>query len=467
MQTDCTDITAAAANCAYILGRNSSSGTLLLGVVLDSLGVQNKGITADGTAREGTIILSDPIYYASTLTLLECLIRGYIDAGDERKHTNECFDDSRAVGISSVLCSEAVLDAVSLDKGASSSLFSVCDALVEGICARGVLAFIPTSDVTCTTNAVVDDQLTSSKAQIVVNLLLCSIYLLTGCETCGESLQSEAVAALLNKIVIMCNDDGIFSPSDLMQLHFREVLASLTSTGASFSSRQHRAFDALLRTSGGKIVGDNFDVVGPIFEAHLGCTPKVVEERSLSLMALLESAASDPSFSRGMSQSRIFSLIGDIIVPNLVWKVGGKAAALRKVSLAALFSILQAGNVKSISALAPRLFPILKSTLSDDDASSKELACHILAIMFNTTSYFLDKEAAHGICVDMTRCLEDNADSIRIAACGALAAFLAAFPPQSYFRGAAFQQLQIHSNDPCPLVRDAVVEVLLQAASIK
>merc|ERR1712172_156734 len=74
----------------------------------------------------------------------------------------------------------------------------------------------------------------------------------------------------------------------------------------------------------------------------------LAEEYSLriSLMALLQTILSDEGFSRTLGAGPAFSaefatdVLLSLVLPNLVWKVGGMASALRKLAAATLFSLL-------------------------------------------------------------------------------------------------------------------------------
>ena len=464
-QEDSVSITVGAASCAFSFGKCGFTAIPLLSVILDSLESQYGESAIDASANEKKNVFLD-IHFASALSLLESLLRGCASTNlDETKDANECLGYLRTADISSALCCEAVLAAIFVDKAIASSLYAVCDAFVETVRVLGVYSNCQPS----------------SRSDMVVNLLSCSMYLLAACKCSSDSHKSSKdVSELLDKIRSISGDndsDSIFSQSDLMRVYFQEVLASLVPADSPLESHQLQAFDALIRICGGNIVGTNFNTVGPIFEVHLGFSDALEEGSALlqqdssvystkmSLMALLESVVSDTSFSP--DQSCICYLIDDIIAPNLIWRVGGKATALRRVSLAALFSVLRVGNVTETTmiSIAPRLLPVLNSMLPDGDESTRELVCRSLAIIVKVAACCLGEDSTQEICLSMTKCLEDNADSVRIAACSALAAFLVA-GPETRIRGEVskhvVEELQMHSKDPNATVGDAVKAVLMQ-----
>jgi len=462
-QEDSVSITVGAASCAFSFGKCGFPAIPLLSVILDSLESQYGGSAICASANEKKNVISG-IHLASALSLLESLLRGSASTNlDATEDANECLGYLRTANIPSTLCCEAVLAAVLVDKATASSLYAACDAFVEAVRVLGVYS---------------NCQLTS-RSKIVVNLLSCSIYLLAACKCVYDSHESSKdISELLEKIRSISGDndsESVSSQSDLMRVYFREVLASLVPVDSLLGSHQLQAFDALIRICGGNIVGKNFNTVGPIFEVHLGCSDALEEgsaplqqdssvySTKMSLMALLESVVSDTSFSP--DQSCICYLIDSIIAPNLIWRVGGKATALRRVSLAALFSMLRVGNVTETTmiSLAPRLLPVLNSMLSDDDESTRELVCRSLAIIVKVAACCLGKDSTQEICLSVTKCLEDDADCVRVAACTALATFLVA-GPEIHVRGEVLkhvvEELQMHSKDPT--VGDAVNAVLME-----
>jgi len=191
---------------------------------------------------------------------------------------------------------------------------------------------------------------------------------------------------------------------------------------------------------------------------------ELAEEYSLriSLMALLQTILSDESFSQtlNLSQRKQLSVVSSpttfstqfttdvllsLVLPNLVWKAGGMASALRKLAAAALFSLLSHYHSKNQAEeeeeegartlLDPErishLIPILHSNLEDTESTTRELSCVCLSMVLEQCS----NDTFDGIWESNTRVLDtlyprlldlldDSHNPVRMAACQVLEAFL-------------------------------------------
>merc|ERR1711988_220112 len=78
------------------------------------------------------------------------------------------------------------------------------------------------------------------------------------------------------------------------------------------------------------------------------------------------------------------TLIKDVLTHNLVWRAGRVASTVRKVAAACFYTILRLNyaNKACLFEAAPSLLPILKTDLDDYDASTRQLICMCLRMMF-------------------------------------------------------------------------------------
>jgi hypothetical protein len=113
-------------------------------------------------------------------------------------------------------------------------------------------------------------------------------------------------------------------------------------------------------------------LVPKVFESHLKLD--VDAEIRLQLMALLESVVGGAGAAALM---RPFAgrLLSDVIAPNIVWKAGGVASTIRKVSIACLFTVLKMGaaEAKVLFMAAPKLLPVRPPPASEAGAKRQRL----------------------------------------------------------------------------------------------
>ena len=170
-------------------------------------------------------------------------------------------------------------------------------------------------------------------------------------------------------------------------------------------------------------------------------------------MTLLQTILSDESFHRSpqytltgggnsstfnVSTSTTTEIILSLVLPNLVWRPGGLAAALRRLSVATVFSLLrrlkdseEASAALDTPEMLTQLIPILQSCLDDTEDSSRELACLCLSMILEQTplEMFTTIWETHEPFIDTLQSrllglLDDNHNPVRLAACKALECFL-------------------------------------------
>ncbi|KAL7463298.1 hypothetical protein ACHAXS_003673 [Conticribra weissflogii] len=193
---------------------------------------------------------------------------------------------------------------------------------------------------------------------------------------------------------------------------------------------------------------------GDVDESSQPSQEKTAEEYSLriSLMSLLQAILSDGSFDDAIETlSPIHSMISknfttdillSLVLPNLVWRSGGLAAALRKLSAATMFSLLSyhktrprrdtdaESNIHKPDTLL-HLIPILHSNLEDTESTTRELCCHCLSLVLEQVSRFCfqsmweaDTRVVDTLYPKLLALLDDSHDPVRMAACTALQHFL-------------------------------------------
>lgn len=441
-------LVASASSCTRELGRLNSIGSGLCSLALDSLAqitVLDNSLgenpshpdnDGSGNVEEERMPRANPDQVGSTLCLFTCLIQGM------QKGSGQWLDFEKAKEVSSTLCSKDVLDAASSAEATSHALLATCDAFVRGV----------------PMDLYSDCHNKEMPSKSVSNILVCIAHVMGDQNVCNVfEVQSQAILDELVK----CHS-GTTTRYQLFDKYFRSVLHTLSISGAVDGDDSYRAieaFDFLLRQSGGSTVAKNFDMILPIFQSRTAEDLRETSRGALKLMALLESTVSDSSFSILM-QPLALALVDDVIGPSLVWAPGGKAAALRKISSAALFSLLRGKSVcaTTLQKSAPHLLPILKTNASDEDDGTRELSLLSLGIIFELVPLTLSTKS-----MDITNWLDDSSEAVRIAACGCLGHLLRAVPSEEFsgnFIDTIVEQLVIYLDDPSEPVAEACADLL-------
>lgn len=371
---------------------------------------------------------------------------------------NSSYSSSKAIG--TLICNRTITDNVVSNFSMAWALLDACSSFVK--CATERHGLFDQSGSKCD----VEDE--------VILRVLTSIVFLLGCPR-EFDVFSHAMKVLDDFSTFHNNGAEPIGRRTLLDTHFRQLLPKIASVGPSFPW-QHTdptmlTMCALLRTSNGSTVGSNFDIVAPFFIHHLSTTgykvvekelasthDDVAEEYSLriSLMSLLQTILSDGSFSETLndntssSSTASFSkqfttdVLLSLVLPNLVWKAGGLASALRKLSAATLFSLLSHHCIiqhenRNISnepktpypETLTHLIPILHSNLEDTESITRELCCTCLSLVLEQVSKsdFQAMWEANTQIVDtlyprLLTLLDDSHNPVRVAACRTLEQFL-------------------------------------------
>eukprot|EP00597_Dinobryon_sp_UTEXLB2267_P018080 CAMPEP_0201114058 /NCGR_PEP_ID=MMETSP0812-20130820/78180_1 /ASSEMBLY_ACC=CAM_ASM_000668 /TAXON_ID=98059 /ORGANISM="Dinobryon sp., Strain UTEXLB2267" /LENGTH=977 /DNA_ID=CAMNT_0047377649 /DNA_START=1245 /DNA_END=4175 /DNA_ORIENTATION=+ len=193
----------------------------------------------------------------------------------------------------------------------------------------------------------------------------------------------------------------------------------------------------------------------------------------LALLALLEglirSAASDWQSGSYLAASAE-SIVKEMVVPNLVWRIGRVESTVRKVALAMAYGVLKAGALKpeQLVKTASELVPLIVSNLDDMESTPRQIACLCLTVLFERLRGGFGDSAVREVYPKLIARLDDSNDAVRISVCGTLQMFLQC-AHKSCFTGTVIDymldQLFIHLDDPDPNIQQAVYPVIVVAAN--
>ncbi|KAL7549988.1 hypothetical protein ACHAWF_013244 [Thalassiosira exigua] len=479
--SDEREVLEAALSCCRMLGRSGRYAKAVVDIISAEIGGgADESSVLKVDLAEGPSMASSPRRLTSLLLILDGIMRGSLDDRELISILHDIkpglsapsagwFRSSPvlATTIASILCHNIVTNNVPTDVSLAWALLEACESFVLLMARRG------------------DREAGEDTVQIpdgtVVDLLVGMTYLL-GCPE-EHSLSSRA-AEVLEAFSATRRDASKESAYEegvsLLDVYFREVMRRIASSATPFPWRQSDpaflAVNALLRACRGSTVGRNFDAAAPFFIGHLSADShcggdderdrreqavskdEMMEAYSLriSLMALLQTVLSDGSFfsqTEGLTPAlTTFSaqfaadVLLSLVLPNLVWKAGGLASALRKLSAATLFSLLshqsnhreqrhQGCNEATSGFLHPEavsnLIPLLHSNLDDTESTTRELSCACLSLVLEHVSVetFCSIWEANTRVIDtlyprLLELLDDSHDPVRIAACNALEGFL-------------------------------------------
>ncbi|CAM2719353.1 unnamed protein product [Rotaria socialis] len=149
-------------------------------------------------------------------------------------------------------------------------------------------------------------------------------------------------------------------------------------------------------------------------------------------------------------------LIDECILPNMRWKAGRTAAAIRATAIATLWSLFQAKSFsfEQCALSTKEILLAVLGMLDDDDRLTRMNSCYVLQALFS------NDDAIH-----------DVSDDIRLAMCSTLNAYVQAFHGdftvdlyRSHLEDIA-KVLLIHMDDQNSQVQNAVFDTIYQFAT--
>ncbi|KAE9037934.1 hypothetical protein PR003_g6197 [Phytophthora rubi] len=226
-------------------------------------------------------------------------------------------------------------------------------------------------------------------------------------------------------------------------------------------------FDSLCRR-GGAACGENLDKIVPVFLVHL--EPAQDADVRLAFLALLETMLGTNAISQAFKPFSV-PLLQKAIIPNIVWRGGRVASTIRKVGVACAYTLLRQGiaDQPCLFETAPQMLPVLKSSMDDSDAKTRQLVCLAFQYLFVALPGCLGEEPVHQLYAEILKRLDDSNDTVRKAACQTFATFLKA-APKEHFQGTIIDYtldcLFVHLDDSEPDIQEAVFEVLKETKTI-
>ena len=465
---------AALAACSILGGSNACSTH-----VLDKL-ISSRETNFE-LSKDANAMTSSPREAASTMLLLSRMVKGLI-CNDEAAAILRRVDPTLSMSApnwiytspSAMTTITTLLSHTSVTNGVSvhpSLAWALLDAVSEVVkCCKHHLS-VGGDD---------HDDSWTLKEESVLEILVVIVHLLGCPESHGLSAQ---VAGILQEFSSFFRSDADLDSTkqSLLDVHFCKLVPKIIVDAESVfpwkeSDAAFLAFTALLRTVQGATVSSNFDLVAPFFIHHMPSTEiskeGEPEEYSLriTLMSLLQSILSDSSFH---SPAQIpGSKIGptdfllSLVLPNLVWRAGGLASALRKLSVATVFSLLcHMKGVEIHSDILAQLIPVLHSCLEDTESSTRELACVCLSLTLEKSSSVMiqkiwesDARILDTLQPSLLSLLDDNHSPTRLAACRALKSILTLRAPTT--KAKVIKSLIVHLDGDDQEVKEQVHEVL-------
>uniref|UniRef100_A0AAQ4RHT9 Dynein axonemal assembly factor 5 n=1 Tax=Gasterosteus aculeatus aculeatus TaxID=481459 RepID=A0AAQ4RHT9_GASAC len=303
-------------------------------------------------------------------------------------------------------------------------------------------------------------------------LLCCVDVLLRQCEsdTGSVSLQLLQVLVAVQSLSteprlsakLLSTVQGLDSPMELYRQHMGQLLDWLSgsvNTWSSFSPQRLQLH--VIVTQSGPVIGEFVCQLMPLLSSCL--QPDRDPEMRMNIFTMLAKLLLDATNtldSKGHFRDESEKFLSDVLLPNLVWRAGRTAAAIRTSALSCLLALLHGGAVTPGQVRA--LTPCVLSALEEDSEMSRLFACRSLSALLRLIGTNLHPEALNKIYPMLLKRLDDSSEEVRGVALRAVGLWLSCltedYNPEVWASHlqVLFQQLLLHLDDPDGSVQDQV-----------
>ncbi|XP_037113036.1 dynein assembly factor 5, axonemal-like isoform X1 [Syngnathus acus] len=268
----------------------------------------------------------------------------------------------------------------------------------------------------------------------------------------------------------LCEVQGLGSVPALYRQHMGQLLDWLSASVNTWSAYSpHRLQMHIVLVQSGPVMGEFVSQLMMLL--HTCLQPDRDQEMRMNVFTMLAKLLLDGGNtldSQGLFRAQSEKFLCEVLLPNLVWRAGRTAGALRTAALSCLLALLQGGGVTSQQLLRAeeQLVPQVLSSLDEDSPMGRLLACRSLCAVLGLVGSSLGQEALNKIYPELLKRLDDSSEDVRGEALRALGLWLSSLGAE-YDTGLCashlqflFQQLLLHLDDPDGAVQDQVLEVL-------
>ncbi|XP_004629637.1 dynein assembly factor 5, axonemal [Octodon degus] len=305
-----------------------------------------------------------------------------------------------------------------------------------------------------------------SVASLQLMEVLVTIMALSGATALGDKAQET-----MESLALVENVPG---SQDLYHKHMGPLLERLTASHCDWTAHSVELLQFCeVITRSGPAVGEALQHVVPTLRACLQTTrdPRMCL-KLFSILSSLLLRPKDTIDSQGQFCVYLDSVVKDILMPNLQWRAGKTAAAIRTAAVSCLWA-LTSGDIlsaKQVHDVQDALLPQVLATLEEDMQTTRLISCRIINIFLKTSGDVVDPDKFLKIYPELLKRLDDVSNDVRMAATSALLTWLRCIQStggKSYYQSSIqylYRELLLHLDDPESAIQDAVLEVLKEGS---
>ncbi|XP_075686390.1 dynein axonemal assembly factor 5 isoform X2 [Rhinoderma darwinii] len=183
-------------------------------------------------------------------------------------------------------------------------------------------------------------------------------------------------------------------------------------------SVERAQFEVLVSESG-PVIGEHLDLLMPVLKICLQQDKEPQMRLKLfTMLSKLLLKANETVNSKGQFHLYSEAFIRDTLVPNLKWRAGRTAGAIRTIAVSCLWVLLQSEVLshEEILQVQDVLMPQVLVTLEEDSKTSRLVSCRIIRALLGICGQNLDPDKLNKIYPEVVKRLDDASDEVRITA---------------------------------------------------
>ncbi|KAK7175263.1 hypothetical protein R3I93_002230 [Phoxinus phoxinus] len=274
----------------------------------------------------------------------------------------------------------------------------------------------------------------------------------------------------------LCEAQGLSEACELYRQHMADLLQWLSDSHHTWTSYSIQKTQLeIIAMQSGPVVGEFLPTLLPLLKSCV--EPSRDPEMRLHIFTMLSKLLLDASNtldSQGGFGEYMEMVLQDLLLPNLVWRSGRSAAAVRTAALSCLLAVLHgaAFPAERIVSVEETLSTQLISALEEDSKLARLLACRSLHALLKLTTQQLSTDSLNKIYPELLKRVDDSSEDVRLEALKSLSTWFSSLGknydthscrPHLEF---LFQQLLLYMDDPDTKVQDSVLEVLKVASAV-
>ncbi|XP_051572225.1 dynein axonemal assembly factor 5-like [Myxocyprinus asiaticus] len=274
----------------------------------------------------------------------------------------------------------------------------------------------------------------------------------------------------------LCEAQALSGVCELYRQHMADLLQWLSDSQHTWTSYSIQKTQLeIIAVQSGPVVGEFLPGLMPLFKSCVEASrDPELRLHMFTMMSKLLLDSSNTLDSQGKFGKYMEMVLQDLLLPNLVWRSGRSAAAVRTAALSCLLALLHGATfpAEQVLSVESTLSSQLICALEEDSRLARLLACRSLNSLLKLTAQQLNSDSLNKIYPELLKRVDDSSEEVRVEALKSLSTWFSSLGKNYDTQSCRshleflFQQLLLYMDDPESKVQDSVLDVLKVASEV-